>query len=192
MAPFELFEKWYGEAESGGENEPYTMVVSSVQENGRPSSRVVYLKQTVDQTYYFFTNYNSEKSKAFAANPFASYNFHWRKPQHRQVRIEGDIVRASREISDAYFNTRPRGSQIGAWSSPQSQKIENRSELEKRVKEFEKQFLGRDVPRPEYWGGFGLKPTRFEFWQEGEFRLHTRRLFVLDATGKWSESLLAP
>jgi pyridoxamine 5'-phosphate oxidase len=192
MSPFELFDQWYSEAENGGQIEPNALVLSSVKDDGRPSSRVVLLKHIENHVYYFFTNYNSDKAKALIANPFATYNFHWRSPLHRQVRIEGDVIRASREISDNYFKTRPRGSQIGAWSSPQSQPIENRSDLESRVKEFEKQFEGRDVPRPEYWGGFGLKPTRFEFWQEGQSRLHMRRLFVFDSTGKWNESLLAP
>ncbi len=208
MSPFSLFTEWYQAAEKGGQVEPNAFVLSSVQENGRPTSRVVLLKHTEDETYYFFTNYNSNKAKTLLANPFASFNFHWRSPLHRQVRIEGDILRASAKISDDYFNTRPRGSQIGAWSSPQSQKIESRSDLETRVQEFEKQFAGRDIPRPEYWGGFGLKPTRFEFWQEGEFRLHNRRLFVPQLLGsptsqsagssasqpkvQWTECLLAP
>ncbi len=196
MSPFDLFSEWYQAAEKGGQVEPNAMVLSSVQENGRPTSRLVLLKHTEDQIYYFFTNLNSNKAKALVANPFASYNFHWRNPFHRQVRIEGDIVRATPEISDGYYKTRPRGSQIGAWASPQSQKIESRADLELRVKEFESQFAGRDIPRPEYWGGFGLKPTRFEFWQEGDFRLHTRRLFVPELSGplakQWNESLLAP
>lgn len=194
MSPFELFTQWYQEAEMGGQVEPNALVLSSVQETGRPSSRVVLLKHTQDQTYYFFTNYNSNKSKTLLLNPFASFNFHWRLPFHRQVRIEGDIVRASKEISDGYFKTRPRGSQIGAWASPQSQKIESRADLEARVQQFEKQFADREIPRPEYWGGFGLKPTKFEFWQEGEYRLHTRRLFEISpqSSAQWTESLIAP
>ena len=196
MSPFDLFNDWYQAAEKGGQVEPNAFVLSSVQDSGRPSSRVVLLKHTEAQTYYFFTNYNSNKAKTLSAKPVASFNFHWRSPLHRQIRIEGDIVRATEKISDDYFKTRPRGSQIGAWASPQSQKIENRSDLEKRVLDFEKQFAGRDIPRPEYWGGFGLKPTRFEFWQEGEYRLHTRRLFVFETSGsskgQWTESLLAP
>jgi pyridoxamine 5'-phosphate oxidase len=196
MSPFDLFTEWYQTAEKGGQVEPNALVLSCVQESGRPSSRVVLLKHIEEQTFYFFTNYNSKKAQMLDAKPFASYNFHWRSPVHRQVRIEGEIVRASAKISDDYFRSRPRGSQIGAWASPQSQKIANRSDLEKRVSDFEKQFAGREIPRPEYWGGFGLKPTSFEFWEEGEFRLHSRRLFQRgDAGGaftSWSESLLAP
>jgi pyridoxamine 5'-phosphate oxidase len=191
MSPFVLFQDWYTQAEKSGQIEPNAFVLSSLSKNGGPTSRVVLLKHTEQDVYYFFTNYNSNKAQSLSAQTAACFNFHWRSPFHRQIRIEGNIIKASPEISDRYFKTRPRGSQIGAWASPQSQKIQNREELEKRVAEFEKQFQGRDVPRPEYWGGFGLKPQRFEFWQEGEFRLHTRRLFVLE-NDKWQESLLAP
>jgi pyridoxamine 5'-phosphate oxidase len=192
MSPFSLFQTWYSEAEKAQQIEPNAMVLSTIRADGRPSSRVVLLKHTEDQTFYFFTNYNSEKSKALFENKWACLNFHWRNPFHRQIRMEGEIFKASSEISDMYFKTRPRGSQIGAWSSPQSQKIQNREELEQRVAEYEKKFAGRDVPRPEYWGGFGIKPDRFEFWQEGDFRLHTRRLFILNKSNQWEESLLAP
>lgn len=191
MSPFVLFQDWFTQAEKGGQIEPNALVLSCLSKKGGPTSRVVLLKHTEQDVYYFFTNYNSDKAQSLLAHPMACFNFHWRSPLHRQIRIEGNIIKASPEISDMYFKTRPRGSQIGAWASPQSQKIQNREELEKRVAEFEKQFQGRDVPRPEYWGGFGLKPQRFEFWQEGEFRLHTRRLFVLE-NEKWQESLLAP
>jgi pyridoxamine 5'-phosphate oxidase len=192
MSPIDLFQTWFNEAEKAQQIEPNAMVLSAIRADGRPTSRVVLLKHTQDDIFYFFTNYNSEKAKALLENPWACLNFHWRLPNHRQVRMEGSISKASAEISDMYFKTRPRGSQIGAWASPQSQKIRNREELEQRVAEYEKKFAGRDVPRPEYWGGFGLKPDRIEFWQEGEFRLHTRRLFVLNSEAKWEESLLAP
>lgn len=192
MSPISLFQQWYAEAEKAQQIEPNAMVLSTIRSDQRPTSRLVLLKHIQDETFYFFTNYNSQKSKALFEHRFASYNFHWRLPLHRQVRMEGEVFKASAEISDMYFKTRPRGSQIGAWSSPQSQKIKNREELEKLVAQFEKQFEGRDVPRPEYWGGFGLKPDRIEFWQEGEFRLHTRREFVLTASHQWEESLLAP
>ena len=189
--PFDLFNEWFAEAENGGQIEPNAMVLSTLREGQRPTSRVVLLKHIEDQTLYFFTNYNSDKSKTLTAHKWASFNFHWRLPLHRQIRMEGEVFMASEKISDDYFSTRPRGSQIGAWASPQSQQIENRQELEKRVAEYEKQFNGRDVPRPQYWGGFGLKADRIEFWQEGESRLHTRCLFVLN-DGAWNQSLLAP
>lgn len=192
MNPLKLFEEWFSEAEKGGQIEPNSFVVSSIRADGTPSSRVVLLKQIEDGALYFFTNYNSEKAKSLLKNPKTCFNFHWRNPLHRQVRAEGEVFKASHLISDTYFKSRPRGSQIGAWASPQSQPIHDRADLEKRVRDFEKQFLGRDVPRPEYWGGFGLKPNRWEFWQEGESRLHSRRLFVLNSEQQWEESLLAP
>ncbi len=191
MSPISLFQDWYSQAEKAGQVEPNAFVLSTIRADDRPTSRVVLLKHTEDNTFYFFTNYNSDKSKALLQCRFASYNFHWRLPFHRQVRMEGEVFKASDAISDMYFKTRPRGSQIGAWSSPQSQPIQNREELEQKVADIENKFKGKDVPRPEFWGGFGLKPDRIEFWQEGEFRLHTRRLFVLKK-GQWQETLLAP
>jgi pyridoxamine 5'-phosphate oxidase len=191
MSPLELFEEWFAGALSSSEVEPNAMVLSTVNSEGRPNSRVVLLKRTVEGVYYFFTNYGSDKSQALNEKPYASLNFHWRQPLHRQVRIEGSVIRASREISEEYFHSRPRGSQIGAWASPQSQVIPNRANLEERVKMYEESFKDKEVPLPEFWGGFGVVPERMEFWQAGENRLHTRRLFVKN--GKtWQESLLAP
>jgi len=189
--PFELFDQWFTEVKGTAEVDPISMVISTVTADGKPTSRVVFLKRIVNNVYYFFTNYNSDKSKALTAHPYASLNFHWRLPQHRQVRIEGAVIKASAEISDEYFSTRPRGSQIGAWASPQSQVIRHREELEDKVAAIEKSFENRDVPRPEFWGGWGIVPERMEFWQAGEFRLHQRRLFVKSGN-RWTETLLAP
>jgi pyridoxamine 5'-phosphate oxidase len=190
--PFDLFNKWYAEVNQTTEVEPQSMVVSTVDASGRPSSRVVFLREIIDGVYYFFTNYGSRKSQAIAENPHIAVSFHWRLPEHRQVHIEGTVAKASTEISEAYFRGRPRGSQIGAWASPQSQKIRDRAELEARVKMFEEKFAGRDVPLPEFWGGFGIVPERFEFWQAGEYRLHTRRVFTKTAKNTWEEILVSP
>lgn len=189
--PLALFDQWYAEVKATPEVEPQSMVISTVDAQNKPHSRVVFLRRIVDGVYYFFTNYNSGKGQSLTERPYASLNFHWRAPEHRQVRIEGSVIKASKEISDEYFNGRPRGSQIGAWSSPQSQKIENRKELEDKIKMFEEKFAGKEIPRPEFWGGFGIIPERMEFWQAGDSRLHHRRLFV-KKNNQWEESLLAP
>lgn len=191
MSPFELFDQWFSDVQKTSEIEPNAMVLSTISAEGRPTSRVVLLKRLKDQVFYFFTNYTSDKSKALAANPYAALNFHWRLPSHRQIRIEGKVIKASAEISEEYFRTRPRGSQIGAWASPQSQKIESRAVLEEKVKLFEKQFEHKEVPLPDYWGGWGIVPERMEFWEGKDNRLHVRRLFIKNES-QWTESLLAP
>lgn len=189
-SPFALFQQWYKEAEKSGEIDPYQFVLSTAI-NNQPRSRVVYWRDFVNETFYFFTNYQSAKGQEFAKNPKVSMNFHWRGPVHRQVRIEGTIAKASEAISDRYFATRPRGSQIGAWSSPQSQKIKDRAELERFVSETEKKFAGQDVPRPDFWGGYGITPTYFEFWEEGQSRLHSR--LVMSKNGdEWTQKTIAP
>lgn len=188
--PFQIFDQWYKEAEAAGELEPYQFVLSTAVE-GQPRSRVVFWREFIDNAFYFFTNYTSAKGAEFAKNPKVSMNFHWRKPAHRQVRIEGTIAKADAKISDAYFASRPRGSQVGAWSSPQSQKIADRAELERLVRENEKKFADGPVPRPEFWGGYGITPTYFEFWEEGASRLHTRIVMVKTAHG-WTQSMIAP
>lgn len=190
-SPFQVFEKWFVAAEEAKVIEPNAMVLSTIDEKNRPASRVVLFKRFHEEVMYFFTNYNSVKSKQMEKNQNVAANFHWRAPFHRQVRIEGTVKKASKEISDDYFKTRPRGSQIGAWSSPQSQPIENREQLEKLVAEFEKKFDGKDVPRPEFWGGWGIVPTKFEFWEEGESRLHTRMVYEKQGD-EWKTILLGP
>jgi pyridoxamine 5'-phosphate oxidase len=191
ISPFQLFEKWFVEAEEAQVVEPNAMVLSTLDSQNHPTSRVVLFKRIHEEVLYFFTNYNSDKSKQLQKNPYASVNFHWRNPLHRQVRIAGKVIKASAEISDEYFSTRERGSQIGAWASPQSQPIASRAELEKRVEDFEKQFAGRPVPRPDFWGGWGIIPSRFEFWEAGEFRLHTRTVYEKDGDN-WKTQLLGP
>lgn len=190
--PFVIFNEWFMSAEKAGVLEPNAMVLSTIDKNKHPQSRVVLLKRSLDEVFYFFTNYNSEKAQELLQHPVASLNFHWRLPFHRQVRICGKVKQSSAEISDEYFSTRPRGSQIGAWSSPQSQKIQSSDDIKNLVASFDEKFKDRPVPRPEFWGGFGVTAESFEFWQEGEFRLHTRWRYQLQADKTWKAELLAP
>ena len=189
--PYVIFKDWMDTAEKAGVIEPNAMVISTIDDQGHPDSRVVLLKRTIDGVFYFFTNYNSPKSQQLMKNPVAALNFHWRFPVSRQVRIKGTVMKASAEISDEYYSTRSCGSRIGAWSSPQSQPIENRKVLEDLVKSFEEKFADRDIPRPEFWGGFGIRPTSIEFWEDGQYRLHTRWKYVRDGQG-WKASMFAP
>jgi pyridoxamine 5'-phosphate oxidase len=175
--PFEQFEIWMAEAIAAEVDEPNAMVLSTATKDGKPSARVVLLRGFDRKGFVFYTNYDSQKSDEIAENPHASLVFFWSKLQ-RQVRIEGEITRASRRLSQTYFATRPRMSQIAAWASAQSRAIPNRLELEKQIAEMEKRFEGREVPCPEFWGGFVLKPDLFEFWQGGKSRLHDRLRYI--------------
>lgn len=190
--PYELFQNWYNLACGTGIKEPNAMVLSTVTTDGHPASRVVLLKRIIENKLYFFTNYESRKAKQIDQHPQVSLLFHWHEPIHRQIRIEGIAGKSSREISQEYFSTRPRGSQIGAWASPQSHNIVDHDELKDRFQQIEKRFEGAEVPCPEFWGGFEIVPTKFEFWQSGEDRLHSRWLYTQDASGNWVKNLLAP
>lgn len=190
MNPIEQFNKWYKEAEEAGVVEPYAFVLSTVKDS-QPRSRVVLWRRLIDGVFYFFTNYSSDKGVEIASSGKVAMNFHWRAPLHRQVRIQGVIAKATAAISDEYFASRPRGSQIGAWASPQSRPIQDRKALESLVSEIEQRFNGKDVPRPEFWGGYGITPTYIEFWEEGESRLHTRAVFERTPNG-WSQKTIAP
>lgn len=181
--PFELFDAWMEDAVSNEEMEPNAFVISTVSADLQPSNRIVYLKGVIDQQYLFYTNYNSQKGQDIAQNSKVSILFFWPK-LHRQVRIEAICTKTSEEISDNYFNSRPRGSQIGAWASEQSDELEDRDTLTKRVDEFEKKFPS-EVPRPPHWGGYQLKPTKFEFWQGRPSRLHDRLVFV-PSSDQWT------
>lgn len=191
--PLDVFSRWYEQALEVGTFEPTKMTLATVDEGGMPSARVVLLKGHDEKGLRFYTNYESVKSDEMGANPKAALVFHWEKPLHRQVRVRGFIEKLSYEESDAYFQTRGRGSQIGAWASPQSQEISSRSELEKRVQEIKDKFGENPIPCPENWGGFVLKPISFEFWESGFDRLHDRMKFSresLDTT--WVAKRLAP
>ncbi|WP_433895251.1 pyridoxamine 5'-phosphate oxidase [Sphingobacterium mizutaii] len=189
--PIEQFQKWFDEAMSSQVTEPSAMVLSTVAENGCPSSRVVLLKDIKAEGLSFFTNYNSRKGQEIIQNPRVSALFFWPELQ-RQVRFEAEVEKLPKADSDEYFSIRPRGSQIGAIASPQSAIIPDRETLEKRVAEVEKEMENvTEVPRPEFWGGFLLKPVRVEFWQGRGSRLHDRIVYIKDHAD-WTINRLAP
>jgi pyridoxamine 5'-phosphate oxidase len=188
--PIAFFQEWLAEAENSGIILPESMTVSTCSTQGRPSSRVVLLKQVDPKGFIFFTNYGSHKARELDANPYAALLFHWNMLQ-RQVRIEGKIERISTEESNAYFQSRGRGSRIGAWASHQSEELTDRDTLLQRVKFFEKKFAGKEVPLPKFWGGYRVIPERIEFWQGKADRLHDR--FVYTATdNSWQVKRLNP
>ncbi|WP_413699308.1 pyridoxamine 5'-phosphate oxidase [Psychromonas sp. KJ10-10] len=174
--PIAFFKAWLREAENSGIILPESMSVSSCTLEGRPSSRMVLLKEVDQKGFVFFTNYNSRKAKELEANPFATLLFHWNMLQ-RQVRIEGRIERISEQESADYFHSRGRGSQIGAWASHQSDELDSRETLVERVKMFEQKFKGQEIPLPEFWGGYRVVPDRIEFWQGKADRLHDRFIY---------------
>jgi pyridoxamine 5'-phosphate oxidase len=189
--PILQFKKWFQEAMDAQIIEPYAMTISTVNSAHRPSSRVVLLRDVSEEGFSFYTNYLSRKGQDIAVNPFAAMNFFWPELE-RQVRIEGKIVPLEAGASDAYFASRPRGSQIGAWSSPQSEIIESRKVLEDAVENYIQQFDGKDVERPPHWGGYCLIPDYIEFWQGRESRLHDRICYYQHSDGSWVRSRLAP
>ncbi len=191
--PDELFEKWFDAARKAGIFEPTAMTLATVDTEGLPDARVVLLKEYNAQEFCFFTNYESAKSQEIVNNPKGALVFHWEKPLHRQIRIRGLIEKLSYERSNSYFQTRERGSQIGAWSSPQSRAIKSRKQLEDLVQSTEERFAGGPVPCPENWGGFCLKPLQIEFWQAGLHRLHDRLQFSREnLDSPWLARRLAP
>lgn len=188
--PVIQFEKWLEEAISAKVKEPTAMCLSTVGKNLKPSARIVLLKNTSDAGFSFFTNYESRKAGQIEENPNAALLFFWPELE-RQVRIEGRIEKVSEKESDEYFNSRPVGSRLGAWASPQSRAIENRAELEKYLNLTNEFFGGKDPVRPTFWGGYRLIPEMFEFWQGRENRLHDRISFTLE-NGGWKIRRLAP
>ncbi|GAB3814383.1 pyridoxamine 5'-phosphate oxidase [Pontibacter rugosus] len=189
--PIEQFKSWLDEAIKSEAQEPTALILSTVNAAGKPSARVVLLKDIDEEGYTFFTNYSSRKGQKLEDNPYAAITFFW-PALERQVRVEGKVVKVSQEASDAYFRSRPRGSRIGAWASPQSQVIEAREVLEQRDKAFEEKFAGSDeIPRPEYWGGYQLQPELVEFWQGRPNRLHDRIVYERDGAN-WQIKRLAP
>ena len=166
------------------------MTLATATKDGRPSARIVLLKQLDHRGFVFFANYESRQGRELAANPYAALVFHWSILQ-RQVRVEGRVARISEEESAAYFRTRPRGSRIGAWASRQSAELENRAVLARRVKDVEQRFQGGEVPLPSFWGGYRLTPERIEFWQGRANRLHDRLCFVREEDG-WQTKRLFP
>ena len=187
--PFVAFESWFNIAVSSGELEANAMVISTVNEFMKPSARVVYLKGLLDQQFVFYTNYLSHKGKDLNQNPNASLLFFW-PGLERQIRIEGTVIKISETESDAYFASRPRESQLGAWASHQSEPLVGMDEITQRYKILDEQFQG-DIPRPPHWGGMALRPAYLEFWQGKPSRLHERVCFKLTEDA-WQISRLNP
>lgn len=190
--PLTLFADWYAEAEKSEPNDPSALALATVGPDGTPSNRMVLLKGYDSAGFVFYSNYESRKGRQLLAHPKAAMLFHW-KSLRRQVRLEGPVSRTTAEEADAYFATRARGSQIGAWASDQSRPLESRFALEKRVAEFGARHLVGTVPRPPHWSGFRLQPLLIEFWQDQPFRLHDRLEYRRsDAASSWSTRTLYP
>jgi pyridoxamine 5'-phosphate oxidase len=189
--PLQLFRRWFDEAVASGSRLPDAMTLATATKDGKPSARMVLLKQFDDQGFVFYTNYNSRKSRELDENPYAALVCYW-VGLDRQVRVEGSMERVSAAESDEYFKTRPRESQLGALASPQSEVIESREFLEKRFQDFEGMYRDRSVSRPAHWGGYRLKPERIEFWQNREGRLHDRILYERQPDESWTIRRLAP
>ncbi|MCC7416214.1 MAG: pyridoxamine 5'-phosphate oxidase [Acidobacteria bacterium] len=190
--PIETFSALYAQASAAGP-EADAMVLATVDPDGRPSARYVLLKGVDARGFVFYTNLGSRKASALAAHPYASLCFYW-SPIGRQVRVEGSVERVSGEEADAYFATRPRASQIGAWASAQSTPLESRETLVQRVAEARERFEGGDVPRPPFWSGYRVVPSAIEFWTSDPARLHVRERFAREGGGRgeWRRELLFP
>lgn len=188
--PILQFEKWFKEAIEAKVNEPNAMTLATATKEGKPSARVILLRNFNEEGFVFYTNYTSRKGLEIMENPNAALLFFWPELE-RQVRIEGVLKKQTLEESDSYFNTRPRGSKLGAWTSAQSKVIASRKLLDEEYEKLSKKYPDEDVPRPSYWGGYILKPTHIEFWQGRPSRLHDRILFTLEKNN-WKIERLAP
>ena len=188
--PIKQFQSWLNDAIAAKLPLPEAMTLATATPEGKPSARMVLLKQVDHEGFVFYTNYHSSKAGQLDANPYAALVFYWSQLD-RQVRVEGSVTKTSEEESREYFRTRPRESQIGAWASPQSEVIATREELEARAQEIETLYRDREIDCPEHWGGYRLKPERIEFWKSRIGRLHDRILYQRDGDG-WTITRLAP
>ena len=189
--PLKLFQSWLADAHESEPNDPTAMTVATADADGAPSGRMVLLKDADARGFVFYTNTDSQKGSELDANPRAALVFHW-KTLRRQIRVNGAVERVSDAEADAYFASRARGSQIGAWASDQSQLLGGRFELEKRVAKFAAKFGIGTVPRPPYWTGYRVVPARYEFWQDKPFRLHERIIYTRAEDGGWSTGRIFP
>ncbi len=188
--PIQRFRDLYARASAGAPFDPAAVVLATASSDGRPSARVVLLRRVDELGFGFYTNYDSRKGRELRENPWAALCCYWPWVDE-QVRIEGSVSVAPPADSDEYFTTRARGSQIGAWASRQSAPLASRDELEARYEALEREYEGRDIPRPPFWGGYRLRPERIEFWRAGRYRLHDRLVFLREGAG-WRMSTLYP
>jgi len=190
--PLELFQEWFHELEAaGGCGEPNAMTIATAGPDGYPKSRVVLLKEISDDGFVFFTNYESDKGRAIAANPRVCLSFYWPELE-RQVIVKGKAEKVAAEVSDRYFASRPRGSKLGALVSDQSRVIASREELDRKLEALDREYRDKPIHRPGYWGGYLVRPDAIEFWQGRPNRLHDRMRFGLQEDGKWIIERLAP
>jgi pyridoxamine 5'-phosphate oxidase len=188
--PFTQYAVWFEEAVNSEILDPFAMCLSTVGLNGQPSSRIVYMRDILEEGFVFYTNYLSQKGKELLSTPKAALNLHWSELD-RQIRIEGDVIKVSDETSDKYFAARPKKSQIGAWASAQSDVLTTREELEQHVLKYTARFKDIEVDRPKHWGGYVLKPTKIEFWQGRASRLHDRIVYTKEGV-EWKLRRLSP
>lgn len=192
--PLELFVQWFADAKAVTEPawfEPNAMTLATASREGVPDARIVLLKGVDDRGFVFYTNYLSHKAKQLDANPHASLVFHW-APLERQVRIVGSVTRGTRQETIDYFTVRPRNSQLGAWASRQGEIVESREALDARLAEVTKKFEGRDIPVPDFWGGYRVAPESIEFWHGRRSRMHDRLRYTLQPDGSWKRERLSP
>ena len=190
--PFELFEKWFDEAQKKEINDPNALALATCSKNGVPSVRMVLLKGFSKDGFVFYTNLKSQKGNEIKENPNVSMCFHW-KSLLRQIRINGKVTKVSNQTADEYYNTRAYESRIGAWASKQSSTLNNREDLVDAIKSYKKKFKDENkVPRPDHWSGWRLKPESVEFWLDGDNRIHERLKYLLNSKGIWEKILLSP
>ncbi len=189
--PFEQFKIWFDQALAAQLPEPNAMTIATATLDGKPSARIVLLKDYDERGFVFYTNYDSHKGRQLVKNPWGAIAFWWAELE-RQVRIEGRVELVSAAESDAYFHSRPKGSQLGAWASNQSQVIDSREALEQRLQQLKEEYENKEIPRPPHWGGFRVIPTEMEFWQGRPNRLHDRLVYQRGEDGNWLIQRLSP